>query len=196
MSRRKRPQPEHGSPHEQHLRDIVDELVQEESQKAAYLAFAHELAAVQRRAYTVHRVIPTKRSAGRNLAARQTGRDPSIGVGVTKGRDPSFLLGMTDGRDPSISCGCATPSASLRAGSGTSGVTKGRDPSFLLGMTDGRDPSIGVGVTGMTMRQRRSPDFSIRTKRVIAKWVARGLTQSVLQAIRTDVFNVAAPVAP
>ena len=31
---------------------------------------------------------------------------------------------------------------------------------------------------------------------LIAKWVARGLTQSVLQAIRTDVFNVAAPIAP
>jgi len=31
---------------------------------------------------------------------------------------------------------------------------------------------------------------------LIAKWVARGLTQAVLQSIRTDVFNVAAPVAP
>jgi len=45
------------------------------------------------------------------------------------------------------------------------------------------------------MRHRRFPDFSIRTKRVIAKWVARGLTQAVLQAIRTDVFNVVAPSA-
>ena len=44
MSRRKMQQPERGTPHERHLRDIVDELVQEESQKAAYLAFAHELA--------------------------------------------------------------------------------------------------------------------------------------------------------
>ena len=31
---------------------------------------------------------------------------------------------------------------------------------------------------------------------LIAKWVARGLQQPVLQAIRTDVFNVAAPIAP
>jgi len=31
---------------------------------------------------------------------------------------------------------------------------------------------------------------------LIAKWVARGLTSAVLQAIRTDVFNVAAPIAP
>jgi hypothetical protein len=29
-----------------------------------------------------------------------------------------------------------------------------------------------------------------------AKWTARGLTQAVLQAIRTDVFNVGAPIAP
>jgi hypothetical protein len=28
---------------------------------------------------------------------------------------------------------------------------------------------------------------------LIAKWVARGLTQSVLQAVRTQVFNVSAP---
>jgi hypothetical protein len=31
---------------------------------------------------------------------------------------------------------------------------------------------------------------------MVTKWTARGLTQAVLQAIRTDVFNVAAPVAP
>jgi hypothetical protein len=31
---------------------------------------------------------------------------------------------------------------------------------------------------------------------LIAKWVARGLTQSVLETIRTDVFNVSAPVGP
>jgi len=31
---------------------------------------------------------------------------------------------------------------------------------------------------------------------LITKWTGRGLTQAVLQAVRTDVFNVAAPVAP
>jgi hypothetical protein len=31
---------------------------------------------------------------------------------------------------------------------------------------------------------------------LVAKWKARGLTEAVLQAIRTDVFNVAAPIAP
>jgi hypothetical protein len=30
----------------------------------------------------------------------------------------------------------------------------------------------------------------------IAKWKARGLTEAVLQAIRTDVFNIAAPITP
>ena len=31
---------------------------------------------------------------------------------------------------------------------------------------------------------------------LIAKWVARSLSGPLLQAIRTDVFNVAAPIAP
>ncbi|MCX6841392.1 MAG: hypothetical protein NTX53_03785 [candidate division WOR-3 bacterium] len=31
---------------------------------------------------------------------------------------------------------------------------------------------------------------------LVTKWTGRGLTQAVLQAIRTDVFNVSAPVAP
>jgi hypothetical protein len=49
MGRRKTPKPEHQGPHEQRLREVVSELVQEESQKAAYLAFAHELMAARRR---------------------------------------------------------------------------------------------------------------------------------------------------
>jgi hypothetical protein len=31
---------------------------------------------------------------------------------------------------------------------------------------------------------------------LIAKWKARSLTEAVLQGIRTDVFNVAAPIGP
>ena len=31
---------------------------------------------------------------------------------------------------------------------------------------------------------------------LIAKWKARGLTEAVLQGIRTDVFNVAPPIGP
>jgi len=38
--------------------------------------------------------------------------------------------------------------------------------------------------------------MALEAATLIAKWVARGLTQSLLESIRTDVFNVAAPVAP
>jgi hypothetical protein len=38
--------------------------------------------------------------------------------------------------------------------------------------------------------------LALEAATLIAKWVARGLTQSLLESIRTDVFNVAAPVAP
>jgi hypothetical protein len=31
---------------------------------------------------------------------------------------------------------------------------------------------------------------------LIAKWVSRGLTQGLLEDIRTDVFNIAAPASP
>ncbi len=36
--------------------------------------------------------------------------------------------------------------------------------------------------------------LAIEAATLIAKWKARGLTEAVLQAIRTDVFNVAAPL--
>jgi hypothetical protein len=49
MGRRRTPRPEHQGPHEQHLREIVDELVQEESQKAAYVHFGMELVRAERR---------------------------------------------------------------------------------------------------------------------------------------------------
>ena len=48
MSRRKRPQPEHGSPHELRLREIVNEFVSDDSQKQAYLAYARELVVAER----------------------------------------------------------------------------------------------------------------------------------------------------
>jgi len=38
--------------------------------------------------------------------------------------------------------------------------------------------------------------LAIEAAVLIAKWKARGLTEAVLQAIRTDVFNVSAPLAP
>ena len=38
--------------------------------------------------------------------------------------------------------------------------------------------------------------MAIEAATLIAKWVARGLTQATLQAIRYEVFNVGAPIAP
>jgi hypothetical protein len=55
MSRRNCHPPHHESSHEQHLREIVDELVPDDSQKAAYLAFAHEFMAAGRSSSFVRR---------------------------------------------------------------------------------------------------------------------------------------------
>ena len=38
--------------------------------------------------------------------------------------------------------------------------------------------------------------LAIEAQTLIDKWVSTGLVQSALEAIRTQVFNVAAPVAP
>ena len=37
---------------------------------------------------------------------------------------------------------------------------------------------------------------AIEAAALIAKWVARGLTQSVLEAVRTQVFNIGPPASP
>jgi len=49
MSKRNCHPPHHESPHEQRLREIVDELVPDDYQKQAYLSFARELAMSLRR---------------------------------------------------------------------------------------------------------------------------------------------------
>jgi len=49
MSKRNCHPPHHESPHEMRLREIVDELVPDDSQKQAYLAFARGLAMAERR---------------------------------------------------------------------------------------------------------------------------------------------------
>jgi len=38
--------------------------------------------------------------------------------------------------------------------------------------------------------------LAIEAAMLVTKWVARGLTQAVLQSIRPGVFNVVAPSAP
>jgi hypothetical protein len=77
------------------VREVVAAVVPAR-ERVRYVAFARELYATLRlkpqassrklraQARATRRVIPTKRSAGRNLAAEDRGRDPSIGVGVTE----------------------------------------------------------------------------------------------------------------
>ena len=55
---------------------------------------------------------------------------------------------------------------------------------------------FGREVWALTRKDISGESLAVEAAVLIAKWVARGLTQSVLQAIRTDVFNVAAPIAP
>ena len=56
--------------------------------------------------------------------------------------------------------------------------------------------NFGREIWALTRKEVSGESLAQEAAVLIAKWVARGLTQAVLQAIRTDVFNVAAPVAP
>src|SRR5512136_2386757 len=55
---------------------------------------------------------------------------------------------------------------------------------------------FGREMWALTRKDISGESLAQEAATLIAKWVARGLTQAVLQSIRTDVFNVAAPVAP
>jgi len=55
---------------------------------------------------------------------------------------------------------------------------------------------FGREMWSLTRKDISGESLAVEAATLIAKWVARGLTQSVLQSIRTDVFNVSAPVAP
>ena len=55
---------------------------------------------------------------------------------------------------------------------------------------------FGREIWALTRKEVSGESLAIEAAVLIAKWVARGLTQSVLQAIRSEVFNVPAPVAP
>ena len=56
--------------------------------------------------------------------------------------------------------------------------------------------NFGREIWALTRKEVSGESLAQEAATLIAKWVARGLTQSVLQAVRTDVFNVAAPIAP
>ena len=56
--------------------------------------------------------------------------------------------------------------------------------------------SFGRQIWALTRKDVSGESLAKAVAILITKWTARGYTQAVLQAIRTDVFNVAAPVAP
>jgi hypothetical protein len=57
---------------------------------------------------------------------------------------------------------------------------------------------LGFGREMWSLRRKgiAGEALAVEAATLIAKWTARGLTAAVLQGIRTDVFNVAAPIAP
>ena len=56
--------------------------------------------------------------------------------------------------------------------------------------------NFGREIWALTRKEVSGESLAQEVAVLSAKWTARGLTQAVLQAIRTDVFNVGAPVAP
>ena len=56
--------------------------------------------------------------------------------------------------------------------------------------------NFGREIWALTRREVSGESLCKEAAVLVAKWKARGLTEAVLQAIRTDVFNVVAPVAP
>jgi len=55
---------------------------------------------------------------------------------------------------------------------------------------------FGREIWALTRKEVSGESLAKEAATLIAKWKARGLTEALLQAIRTDVFNVAAPIAP
>ena len=56
--------------------------------------------------------------------------------------------------------------------------------------------NFGREIWALTRKEVSGESLALEAATLIAKWKARGLTEALLQAIRTDVFNVAAPIAP
>ena len=56
--------------------------------------------------------------------------------------------------------------------------------------------NFGREIWALTRKEVSGESLCKEAKVLVDKWKARGLTEAVLQAIRTDVFNVVAPVAP
>ena len=67
------------------------------------------------------------------------------------------------------------------------GVTTIQYPFYLC---------FGREMWALTRKDISGESMALEAATLVAKWVSRGLTQSALQAIRSQVFNVPAPVAP
>ena len=55
---------------------------------------------------------------------------------------------------------------------------------------------FGRELWALSRKEISGESLAIEAAILITKWTARGLTEAVLQGIRTDVFNVSAPIAP
>ena len=55
---------------------------------------------------------------------------------------------------------------------------------------------FGREMWSLTRKELSGEAMAKEAALLIAKWKARGLTEAVLQGIRTDVFNVSAPIGP
>jgi len=56
--------------------------------------------------------------------------------------------------------------------------------------------AFGREIWALQRRGIQGEALAVEAALLISKWVAQGLTSSVLQDIRTNVFSVSAPVAP
>jgi hypothetical protein len=56
--------------------------------------------------------------------------------------------------------------------------------------------NFGREIWALTRKEVSGETLAQEAAVLITKWVARGLNQALLEAIRTDVFNVGAPVGP
>jgi hypothetical protein len=56
--------------------------------------------------------------------------------------------------------------------------------------------NFGRELWALSRKEVSGESFAQEAAVLIAKWVARGLQEPLLQAIRTDVFNVSAPITP
>ena len=56
--------------------------------------------------------------------------------------------------------------------------------------------NFGREIWALTRKEVSGESLAQDVAVLIAKWTARGLTAPVLQAIRSEVFNVGAPIAP